>query len=292
MKKLIAKILSFSMMAVLLAGCADAPASDTDQPTKPAGTATTQPETPKDVTIEQTVLFDEEGIKVTATGLNKGFSGMELKVLVENNTAKNIAFSVDEFVVNGVTLSGFGYVEAAAGKKANDALTIYAAELKSAGIETIASIRGADGRIVDTDSYETLHSADFSLTTSEPDHIQQINDAGEVVFQVDGVTVISQILADEWFGESVSLLVKNETEKDLIIRADNVSVNGFTIDGWLYDTVYSNTVRFCGLDMLSSELEENEITEIQEVCFTLKLIDPNTFETISQSDEIKVTISG
>lgn len=293
MKKLIAQILVFGMLAAMLAGCAGAPADDTSKPieTEPAGSTAAKPEGNKEVTIQETVLFEEGGIKVTATGLNKGLSGMELKVLVENNSEKNIVFSADEFVINGVTLSGFGYVEAAAGKKANDTLTFYTAQLETAGIEIIASIRGADARIVDTDSYETLYAAPFSLTTSAADHVQQIDDSGDVIFQKDGVTVISRLLEDELYGKSVCLLVKNDTGKDMIVRADNVSVNGYTIDGWLYDTVYSDTVRYCGLDFLSSELEENEITRIEDVTFTLKIVDPETFDTVAQSDEIKVVVA-
>lgn len=294
MRKLITQILVFGMLAAMLAGCADAPADDTSKPTgtQPSGTTVTEPESAKEVTIDETVLFEENGIKVTATGLKKGLSGMELKVLVENNSDKNIAFSADEFVINGVTVSGFGYVEAAAGKKANDTLAFYATELETAGIETIASIRGADARVVDTDSFETLYAAPFSLTTSAADHVQQIDDSGDVVYSKDGVTVISQLLEDELYGKSVCLLVKNETGEDVIVRADNVSVNGYTINGWLYDAVYSDTVRYCGLDFLSSELEENEITQIEDVTFTLKIVDPESFDTIAQSDEIKVVVSG
>ena len=41
------------------------------------------------VTIEETVLLDESGIKITTIGLEDGWFGTDLKLLIENNGDKN-----------------------------------------------------------------------------------------------------------------------------------------------------------------------------------------------------------
>ena len=314
MKKLIAMTLILCMVMALFAGCVAFPV----RPNRPVGTkpveslpaetdpADTNPgggdEGQKDetepqvkpsgeVTVEEAVIYEGNDVKITVKGLDEGWSGPELKVLLENNTDKNIALSMERFVINGITIEGYGYVEAAAGKKANDTISIYGTDLEAAGIDTLATIVAMNAHIVDTDSYNSLFQVPFSVTTSAgADYVQEINDSGDVVFEDSGVTVISQVFTGDDYIKSVRLLVKNETGKDIIVKADNVSANGFTIYSWMYDTVYADTVCFCELEMYTSDLEENGIEQVEDVCFTLEVIDPENYDTITESDEIQVFV--
>ena len=51
--------------------------------------------------IEETVLLDESGIKITATGLEDGWLGTDLKLLIENNGDTNVTVQVRNSSVNG-----------------------------------------------------------------------------------------------------------------------------------------------------------------------------------------------
>ena len=53
------------------------------------------------VTIEETVLLDESGIKITATGLEDGWLGTDLKLLIENNGDTNVTVQARNSSVNG-----------------------------------------------------------------------------------------------------------------------------------------------------------------------------------------------
>lgn len=318
MKKLLAMMLALCMVLAIFAGCAASP-SDDDDTKKPNGNSSSQnkdddkdddkdndkdsdkdddKDSDKDdndskkVTVEETVIYDENDIKVTVKSLDEGWSGPELKVLVENNTDKDIAFSADEFIINGITLSGFGYVEAAAGKKANDTISFYEEQLELCGIETIATIVGVDAHIFDSESYDDLYETPFSITTSAgADYEQIIDDSGDVLFESDGVTVIYKGMGEDMLGKTVNLLVKNETGKDITVEAEDVSVNDFTITSWMYDKIYSDTVRYCTVDIGTSQLEENEIEEIEKVCFSISVTDPETYDTIAESDEIEISVT-
>lgn len=300
MKRIISGFLVIIAMITMFSGCVSMVGmNDNTKPlsTSPAGDTSGQgtnknPEIPEKVAVEETVIYNENNIKVTVKEMSEGWTGPELKVLVENSTDKNISFAANEFIINGVTISGFGYVEAAAGKKSNGTLNLFKEELETAGITAIATIRGMDAHIVDTDSFVTLFDTPFNITTNMgTEYVQTIDDSGDVVLQDCNVTVISRVLEENLLGKTVSLLVKNETGKDIVIQAENVSVNGYTITTFMYDTVYCDTVRFCGLELLSSELESNEIEEINEVTFTLKVIDPETYDTIFESEEIQVFVA-
>ncbi len=291
MKRIFALALCAGLLCGVFTGC-----RETAQPDVTGETgATTQPTVPTTqspaVTVTPVVVYNEDGVKVTVTGFEpNGFLGAEVKLLVENDTKRNVVLSGDYFVVNGITVSGFLYAEAAAGKKTNDTASVYAGDLKRAGIDTIAIMEFPDARIVDSDSHETIDGADFSLKTSAaPGYVQKIDDSGIPLFTDAGITVIGKMLEDDLYGKSLQLLVKNAGDEDVIVEADNVSVNGFTVDAWLYDTVYEETVRFSALELFSDSLKENGITAVEEISFVLRIMDAYSYDPITQSGELTVT---
>ena len=305
MKKIFALLLAITMLVLCTAcfegeggstikatgeGGSPTKSQDNSQPTT-ATTPTTEPKKNEEITIVETVIYDDNGVKITVKGLTEGWTGPEVKVLVENSSDKNIVFSGSEYVVNGVTISGYAYIDVAAGKKTNSTISLNEDDLEIAGIQNIATIKGMDFHVFDSDSYENMFDVPFVLTTSIAEgYIQTIDDSGDVLFEEAGVTIIAKSLQENLLGYTVVLFVKNDTGKDVIINAENISVNGFTVSGWLYDNVYADSVRFCEILLYSSELGENEIESIESVTFTINIINPNTFERIAESGEIGITV--
>ena len=291
MKKMLFILLSLCM---LLSGCG----RKQEKPVKPAQTTVTQPpantEAPGDpeITIAERVIYEGDGVAVTVKGMEEGWMGTDIKLLVENNSDRNIVLSGNNFVVNGVTMSGYLYIDVAAGKKANGTLTLYSDSLDVAGISQIGDVITCDGQIYDSDSYETLTAVSMEIVSSlGRDYTQEMDDSGEVLYETNGVKVIAKVVADEFYGKSLVLFVKNDSDKKVTVQADNISVNGFMVTGWMYDLVWPGTVRFCTLDMLDTDFEENGITEIENICFTISLIDADSYHTIASSGELQVNVS-
>lgn len=296
MKKSTALLLTMLMLVSVLTGCRGSePEVPTTAPT--AATLQTQTTAPKEtdgVTLENQVIYDKDGIRVSVTGLEEdAWTGTKVWMLLENNTDRNIVLTGDVFVINGVTVQGYLYAEVAAGMKSNDALELFTEVLETAGIEKIATIRGYDARIVDSDSFDTVDKVPISLDTSiAPNYTQQIDESGEEIFSQEGVTVIAKVIHEALYGQTVQLLVKNEAGKDIIVEAENISVNGYTVDAWLYDTVCKDTVRFCELDLFASGLAENNIENVETVTFSLRILDDSTYETIARSDALEISAAG
>lgn len=288
MKKFFAWILMLSMVFGLLCGCTSTTSSSRDRSERKDKEEKTEK---AKVTIEETVVYDANDIKVTVTGLKKEYMSQSVKVLVENNSEYNIALSGDLFVVNGISMSGWLYAEVAPGKKVNDTITFYSTDMDYANIEDIATIDCVDARIVDTDSYDTLYEIPFSIQTSIADGYQQeIDESGNVLFQESDVTIIAKKVFDDDMGTRIILLVKNDTGKDIVIEADDVSVNDFTVDTWMYDTVMAGTVRFCALEVWSASLEENGIEDVEDVSFYIEVRYTDSWETLCESGELTVNV--
>ena len=244
------------------------------------------------VTVEETELYNDNNVIVTVTGIEEhALMGPQIKLRLDNNTDKNITLTGDNFVVNGVTMYGLMSIDVAAGKKANGEITLYSSELELSGIKKIATVSCNDAQFYDSDSYETLFDISLNIETSiAVDYQQQIDETGDVLFQQDGITVTVKKLETNLLGQAVILLIKNETGKEIIVNAENVSVNGYTIGGFLYDIICKDTVRFSSLDLMSSELEENSITAVEEVTFSLEVLDADSYSTITSTDELKVVV--
>lgn len=296
MKKSFVMLLAMLMLGSSLAGCrGKQKVSATTVPSETVlQTQTTAPTEKNGVTLENQVIHDKDGIRITVTGLEEDtWTGTKIWMLLENDTDKNIVLTGDVFVINGVTVQGYLYAEVAAGMKSNDALELFTEVLDTAGIEKIATIRGYDARIVDSDSFDTVAKVPISLDTSiASNYTQLIDESGEEIFSQEGVTVIAKVISEALYGQTVQLLVKNESGRDIIVEAENISVNGFTVDAWLYDSVCKDTVRFCELDLFASGLAENNIENVETVTFSLRILDDSTYETIARSDVLEVSAVG
>ena len=244
--------------------------------------------------LREQVIYDADGVRITVKGMEENtMTGTDIKVLVENGTDRNLVFSGDLFVVNGITVPGYLYAEVAAGTRTNDAIELYTDVLKSAGIGQIGTLLGYDTRIVDTDTYEVLARVPMELTTAYAQAGEFVpEESGVELYRDREITVIAQMITDEFYGKTARLLVKNGTGKDIIVEAENIAVNGYTVDAWLYDTVVADTVRYCHLDLFETGLAENGIDQIETISFRLNFLDAVSFETIARTEVLTVEVMG
>ncbi len=75
--------------------------------------------------------------------------------------------------------------------------------------------------------------------------------------------------------------------RNVVIHAENVSINGFTFDSAIFSsTVYAGKKAYDDITLFSTELEENGIKSVEEVSLRFEIMDPSTYATIDKSDEI------
>ena len=95
------------------------------------------------------------------------------------------------------------------------------------------------------------------------------------------------MIENSLFGRNVQLLIKNDTESDIIVQSDNVSVNGFTITDLMSSHVVAGTVSYTDMTVMEYSLEENGIETIDEVSFTLDIMNID-YHTIAETGELTV----
>lgn len=260
---------------------------DSSGETNGTGTNNESGSSDEEVTIAETVLYEADGIKVTAKSLADGLLGTEVKLLIENDSSKNILITSSSVSANGYMMPTAAlYAEVAAGKKANESLTLMSSELDQCGIETLAEMQFYL-QIQDPETWETIKTTDLiTLATSATGYTQPVDDSGDVLYNENGYKVVCKGLKQDiiWDG-TVVFYMENNSSKAVSIYAENVSVNGFMQEVGLWSDLRPSTKMIDGMSMIDlSDLEITNIDEIKTIEFNLRIVDAETWEEIVTTD--------
>lgn len=242
--------------------------------------------------ITEQVLFETDGIKVTAKEIVDGFLGPELKILVENDSNKDITLGLDDIAVNDYMMSAFLYEEVAAGKKSNTSFSIFSSTLKDAGITNIGKL-DLYFYIIDQNTYDRLYESDgIEIKTSLYDKMDSTVDiTGDEMINQDGIRIVGKGLSkDSIFGSGVVLYIENNSNRNITISSDNLSVNGYMITSFLHRPVKANKKAVDTIILSSSDMEENGIEQIDELALSIEAYDSDTYSTIFKTNELNFNI--
>ena len=243
------------------------------------------------VTVDETVLLEQDGIKITATGMDDGLFGTELKLLIENDSSTNLTFQARNASVNGYMVDTMMSEDVAAGKKSNTSLTFSTSGLKDCGIDTIANMEFSF-HIFTTDDWDDFLDSDIiSLDTSAAgSYTQNYDDSGEVFYDKDGIKIIGKGLSsnDSFFGPGLIVYIENNSSKNFTVQVRDTSVNGFMIDTIMSEDVIVGKKAITAVTFFSSSLEENGITDITSIETSFHVFDMESWDTIVDTDPITI----
>lgn len=247
-----------------------------------------------DITIEEQVLVDQDNIVITAKEyVSDSIWGDGIKVLLENNSDKDVTVSCNALIVNDYMITDLFVSEIASGKKANDTLYLSSSELEAAGIDTVGKIE-IYFHVYDSSSYENIFDSDcVTIQTSEYANMDTTpNDAGTELYNEGGLRIIGKAVDENSFwGTAVLLYCENTSGDNVGISVDDMSVNGFMMSPFFSTIVYSGKKSIDDITIFSSDLEENGIEEIEEVELKFHIYNADTYNTITDTDPIVFSVN-
>lgn len=240
------------------------------------------------VTIEEQVLFEQDGLKVTATEyVVDSIWGDGIKLLIENDGASDIGLGCNALIVNDYMITDLFSATVAAGKKDYETLNLSSSGLKAAGIDNVGKIE-IYFHTFDPDTYMTIADMDcVTIQTSAFDSMDSTpNDAGQELYNADGIRIVGKYVDENSFwGAAVLLYIENNSGENRIIQCDDMSINGFMVTPYFSSTVYDGKKAIDEITLMSSELEENNITSVDEIELKFKIIDEN-YTSRAETDTI------
>lgn len=298
--KNLAVIIGVSLIVSMLSGCSvsNSTMQDKEIAVVENGSSDTTTDTSQEteevvneVSIEEQVLYDENDIKITATGMDDSIWGTELKLLIENNSSKTITVQARKCNVNGYMVTTMMSVDVASGKKANDSLTFETSGLKECGIEQIATMEFSF-YIFDTETWDDIVETDMiTVSTSIAEgYVQNYDDSGEVLVETDGVKIVGKGLSasDSFWGPGVILYIENNSDKNITVQVRDVSINGFMVTSSMSEDVLVGKKAISAVQFFSTDLESNGIDDITSVELYFHIFEAETFDTITETDVITI----
>ena len=82
--------------------------------------------------------------------------------------------------------------------------------------------------------------------------------------------------------------IENNSDKNIIIQVNTISINGFMVDSIMSPTICANKKIVEGLTVLQTDLENNEITELENMEISFKIIDENTWDILYTTEPFVV----
>ena len=331
MKKAVGLIIAVMMMALLAACGNNAGGQESSAPTeKEAANDNSQSTYGKDdlgrvfsASIEETVLVDEQEVKITAQELTYSGYAATLSLLIENNSDRELSFYAGTMGYSMNSINGYmisdGYIgeDVAAGMSAKVSMDFNLDQLSMYGITDIADI-GLGIQIKDGyDDY--LSTGPLEIKTSAADSYNYDKDtfkdamdeaataavfgytvnykAGDKLFDDYGVTILNEYVITNKNGEQSLLMeVANNSGKDLYVAESDVFVNNVNDYGGRWDSEFivngKKTVLSLSFDLFldRSYLELLGMEKYTDCSMTIVLMDDN-YNDIGSGD-IEIVFDG
>ena len=238
-------------------------------------------------TLTDHVVVDDEHCTFIIKNVDpNGDWGFTLNVFCENKTDKNLMFSWDDVSVMGFMADPFWAVDVAAGKKANESISFSYDTLETIGMEAVDDITFTL-RISDSDdwSVDPILVEEFAVyptgksiqDISYPSRMTTENEV--VLYDTDEYSFV--ILSSETKNGDylVYCYLENKTGHEIMFSMDNVSANGFMADPCWGDSVAAGKKLYSTVCFYESVLTENGITDIEDIEFTLRVSNADTWDT-------------
>ena len=299
MKRKFLSVLLATVLLVALVACGNSAASGDPTEEQPPIESDVLESTPTDeapeqsdesmgvfnvnATLDDTVLVDEDGVKITATGLTNTTYSVDLALTIENNSGKDLSFISGSLGYSCNSINGYmvddGYLncDVADGKKANDTISFGYDALMLYGIDEIADME--IGISMTDDDYNTAYTGPRQLKTSVAethdygaDHYQEtitskaamntygyemVHFSQDTLYDQNGVKLLSSGILSNQNGEAALVLeLENSTDSTVYLYTSNIAINGLLVNNsiWSSDAINPGRRRIVEI-MLSSVLD-------------------------------------
>lgn len=258
--------------------------------------ATTEVETEaanqaSDTSIEEQVLLDKDGVKITATGFTRDEYGWDqIQVIVENNTDRDLTIGSEKVAINGYMDWVFWGVDVVAGKKSNSYISLTDDTTKVAGITNIGTVEfyfWAEDR--SKEDYESYFTGEYyMLKTSQAGKEVDANTDKPELYSGEGIRVTSlgSDRDDDYGKTNLYFCLENNTGKEVDVDVDDMSIDGLMTSAYVSLTVPDGKKGIGVITLYDDDLDEDGIKTVDNVEFKLKLEDEETWEDMFTTDTI------
>lgn len=114
----------------------------------------------------------------------------------------------------------------------------------------------------------------------------------QVVYNENDIKVtVEELTYEEYSGPTLSFLVENNSDKDITVSSQNVTVNNIVFSAYMYADVNSGKKSYEEMSFYESDLISYGITEIGKIEFSFNIYEQETYDDIDDSDIITLVVN-
>lgn len=148
--------------------------------------------------------------------------------------------------------------------------------------------------IYNNDSFDdSMDTEMIHIDTSSVDsYVQSYDDSGEIIYENEGIKIVSKGISENsnFMGPSLILYVENNTENAITIQSRDVSINGFMVDPIFSCEIMPGKRAIDSITFMSSDIEENQIESINEIELSFHIFKTDGWDTIQDTEPITINI--
>ena len=240
----------------------------------------TEPDAPTEaISFEEIIVVDNEECIIKITDIEESFLwGYTLNVYTENKSAKKTyMFSLQSASVNGVEAGTFFAEEIAPGKKSNGDITFSDSDFDYNEIGKFTDIL-LNFRVYDSNDWMADDVAQVSVHVypygeeNATKFAREAQPTDTILIDNEYVTIIvTGYDPDDLWGWSADMYIVNKADVSIMVSIDEASVNGYMLDPFYATSVMPGTNKFSSVSWSNSELEKNNIKEVESIEFVLRV---------------------
>lgn len=301
------RVLIWASLVLLLAGCSSAnTGGNTPTPppkqTKPTTATTVPADTTAATTAAEAVDFqkvlvvDNEECVIRIVDFREDpIWGWVLDAQLENkDDSDSYMFSISSASVNGVQIEPLFASQVAPGKQAREQIRLSDSSLEDVDIGLFSDIE-LYFRVYDADDWTeepvaepSIHIYPYGADKAQR-YVRQPQPGDQVLAENEAVSVtVTGFAQDPIWGYTAQLFLENKTDQSVMFTVEDASVNGFMADPFFAASVGPGNCAFSTLSWSDSTLQELEITQVEELEFTLRAYDE---EDWSAEDLLKTVVT-
>ena len=301
MKRWIALLLVIAVFCAMALGSGHKRPIDTSEPDvealkpklKPSAAAEAGQEDAKPAgpDFEETVLYDQLGVKLTATGITYGKDGPAVRFVLENSSTIFVRAICDGLDVNGYRFSAPTECLAGPDYTAYGSIPVDPDCLAVCGIEEIAQL-DLDIDLVNARTGTALPGAASARirTDAAGEKTYTADKTGRLVYYDNGVEITVKGRDGRALNYADLVLCLSSTNDDPV-RAEltGFSVNGVTLEAGLSAVLHKGRTLLAIVHVPRASLAGHSIYEIERYMLRFELYDETTGDLLAVPDAIRVS---
>lgn len=248
---------------------------------------------PQPVELSEQVIYDDNGVVITAKALDHSDpNGVVLVLETKNSTGSDVKFTSHYFDINGLCIGGSVLSDTCpAGETKETRLTLPPSSLDLCEIDIIQTVETAlklenvhteaspDGDYTVTDGVLVETTGALTITTECPaDYVQPVNKEGTVLIDTDDIYLV---LCGFWVDESGQGFLKayceNRLDEPIRTTLNIKTINGIAYDDFDKINMQENSEGFDCFTIWPSTLADMGITQIESVELTHEVFSGESF---------------